>query len=355
MPFSVNDVYEIAIKNACEQLNCIVLRADEIIEPGNIIKDIIVNIEASNFIIADLTSQNPNVFYELGVAHSLGKKVIMISEELEDVPFDLRPYRILLYKNNYSGINKLESDLKEAINYLLINFHKTKPSNPVIDYLERNTQTTSEVDKSIISKSEANKIRKLLLRIELITHEPVQFSFNHITRIKELINLSAEIAGHKTAYLLKIIDEYVNSNYQPKETKTLYQTLIDIIIAGKSDSIKKHLQNLDTKFWWLVYDFMKELMSPIDFRTHGWHVGVLINEVIADRKEKGSIESLVYFLAKDPNPFKSSWSKSLLETGSTVLGRVNFIKFASTELGYDYASQLNKWEIQHNEIYRKNN
>jgi DNA-binding CsgD family transcriptional regulator len=102
MPFKgyFNDyyskIYSIAIKEAGLQP----LRADDIYTPGTIINDIWESIQKSKVILADLTQQNANVFYELGLAHASVKPVILISETIEDIPFDLRALRIILYDKN---------------------------------------------------------------------------------------------------------------------------------------------------------------------------------------------------------------------------------------------------------------
>jgi len=66
-------------------------------------------------IIADLTGRNPNVFYEVGIAHTLGKEVIMITQNEEDVPFDLRHLKYILYGFSKRGQEKLIDDIKMTI------------------------------------------------------------------------------------------------------------------------------------------------------------------------------------------------------------------------------------------------
>jgi hypothetical protein len=63
-----------------------------------------------------LTDRNPNVFYELGLAHALNKEVILLTQDINDVPFDLRHFRIIVYQDSISGADKLKSTLKDFIN-----------------------------------------------------------------------------------------------------------------------------------------------------------------------------------------------------------------------------------------------
>ncbi len=117
MPFNekLNPIYDSIIKPVINGLKLKCLRADEIFTSKPIIEDIWENIKKSNFLIADLTDRNPNVFYELGLAHALNKGVILLTQDLSDVPFDLRHYRIIVYKDSISGSEELKSTLNDFI------------------------------------------------------------------------------------------------------------------------------------------------------------------------------------------------------------------------------------------------
>lgn len=72
-------------------------RADQEIRTGNIPRDIVEKLTAAEIVIADLTTRNANVFYELGVRHSLRQKTIMIAQSVRDIPFDISNYRTVIY------------------------------------------------------------------------------------------------------------------------------------------------------------------------------------------------------------------------------------------------------------------
>lgn len=118
MPFTdkLNPIYESIIKPVIKDLKLECLRADEIFTSKPIIEDIWDNIKKARFLIADLTERNPNVFYELGLAHALNKEVILLTQDINDVPFDLRHFRIIVYQDSISGADKLKSTLKDFIN-----------------------------------------------------------------------------------------------------------------------------------------------------------------------------------------------------------------------------------------------
>lgn len=108
MPFSAefDNVYS-AISKACINSGMKSERADDIWLNDAIIEDVVHLIATSRVVIADLTNKNPNVFYEVGVAHTLGKEVILLAQNQDDVPFDLRHLRFVKYLNNSEGREKL--------------------------------------------------------------------------------------------------------------------------------------------------------------------------------------------------------------------------------------------------------
>jgi hypothetical protein len=69
--------------------------------------------------IADCTGRNPNVFYEIGIAHTLDKNTILIAQSVDDVPFDLRHRRVLVYQFTPRGMAKFEKDLDDAVKSVL--------------------------------------------------------------------------------------------------------------------------------------------------------------------------------------------------------------------------------------------
>ncbi|MBK7583329.1 MAG: hypothetical protein IPI67_24450 [Myxococcales bacterium] len=100
---------QIAPTIAAAGLKC--MRADDIYDTQPIIESIWENIMRARLLVADLTGRNPNVFYELGIAHTVGKDVILLSQNIDDVPFDLRHLRIILYETSARGAAALAKQL----------------------------------------------------------------------------------------------------------------------------------------------------------------------------------------------------------------------------------------------------
>jgi len=117
MPFSKDfqEIYD-SIRQSCEDANMCCQRADNVWENSMIIQDIVDLIFTSGIVIADFSTRNPNVFYEVGIAHTLGKHVIPIAQNKEDIPFDLHHHRVLFYQTNNEGRNDLKKGLTSRIN-----------------------------------------------------------------------------------------------------------------------------------------------------------------------------------------------------------------------------------------------
>lgn len=112
MPFTQNfsQVYE-AIKSSCKDARLRCQRVDDVWTDSTIIQDIFSLIFRSNIVVVDFTGKNPNVMYETGIAHTLGKHVVPVTQSIDDVPFDLRHHRVLKYLSNGEGLSKFQTEL----------------------------------------------------------------------------------------------------------------------------------------------------------------------------------------------------------------------------------------------------
>jgi len=100
MPFAepIGSYYDMIYKSAVEKSGLSPVRADsEIFGTGKIIDQIWSGINIAKVLVAELTNRNPNVFYELGLAHALQKPVVLVSSNEADVPFDLHHIRVIYY------------------------------------------------------------------------------------------------------------------------------------------------------------------------------------------------------------------------------------------------------------------
>jgi hypothetical protein len=93
------------------------VHAGQIFDNREIVEDIWELICTARLIVADVTGRNPNVFYELGICHTLGKEVIVITQAAADVPFDIRHRRFIEY--DPVKIASLKARLQQTVQRVL--------------------------------------------------------------------------------------------------------------------------------------------------------------------------------------------------------------------------------------------
>ncbi len=165
MPFSskLDHTYKDLIRPAVTSCGIDCIRADEESQ-GHIHSQMLQRIFEAPVIIADITELNANVFYELGIAHSIGCKTVIIcsSDFIQKVPFDIAPYRVFVYQesdssNQYENIQTLALEIENVL--------KNQPEgipNPVQDYLLSQSpvhSTTSIFINKLDSHSEEELIK----------------------------------------------------------------------------------------------------------------------------------------------------------------------------------------------------
>jgi len=118
MPFGgkFDSYWEKIYKPIISDLGFEARRVDDIYKPNDIMENIWHSINEAKIILADLSGKNPNVFYELGLAHALAKPVILISPEQEDIPFDIQSIRHIRYnKDDHDWGAKLIAHIRSTL------------------------------------------------------------------------------------------------------------------------------------------------------------------------------------------------------------------------------------------------
>ena len=105
----------ITVKEVCNDFKFRCIRGDEEFVSEDILPVILTQILKSRFIVANITGRNPNVMYELGIAHAFGKNVIIVAENFTDIPFDLNNKRIILFEDLNDLSAKLDSSIKDLL------------------------------------------------------------------------------------------------------------------------------------------------------------------------------------------------------------------------------------------------
>ena len=219
MPFSTQfetEYYNI-IKPAIEELEISCIRADELFTKQRIVDDIWNLIRSSRFIIAELTTKNPNVLYEIGLAHAIGKPAIILTRDDNDVPFDLKSLFYLYYDiKNPNWELELTISLQQLVRELLINNYFLNDClrgiQPIRDFcfpplppkiFEQDTHATPPNISGFWEGSFKLRGRhhNVLLSIQLIKKEYIsasmfiQYSYKH--KITEVLEIFDEVISSK--------------------------------------------------------------------------------------------------------------------------------------------------------------
>jgi hypothetical protein len=147
MPFDpeFGPIYEQLIKPALEEAGYEVSRADSVLDQQNVLRDIVRGIQQADLVVAELTTRNPNVMYELGLCHGLGIPTILVAQSPEEIPFDLRTYRTQIYSTSFAEVHKLTSPLKEIAEQHRVG--RVAFGSPVTDFIPQSEVAREQRDR----------------------------------------------------------------------------------------------------------------------------------------------------------------------------------------------------------------
>ncbi len=168
------EIFEHKIKPAVEESGFGYKAQRYELRRANITKTILQEINSSHLVIADLTSKNPNVLWELGVGHTLSKRTILIAQDKKFLPSDLKDYPIILYKYKQTPaeVDKFKEDIKKELED--IEADPEKQDSPVADFLQ-----LKNID--ILAYEKVANLKKLSALIS-------ELSYN-INSIDDMINM----------------------------------------------------------------------------------------------------------------------------------------------------------------------
>jgi len=172
------EIFEYIIKPAVEGSGLGYACERSVAERENIIKGILDALNQANVVVADLTDSNPNVFYELGVRHTLTNRTILIAQGKEHIPFDLRPYPIALYSESPAKIAEFKKEIKKKLEDIEKNPERS--DNPVADFLK---------DRNIVLLSSEKK--RNLARLTAFLSE-ISYNIDSVDVILETVKQSQE-------------------------------------------------------------------------------------------------------------------------------------------------------------------
>lgn len=209
MPFdpAFKDTYEVGIRPACKDAGAYCERVDEQIFEENILERVYNQIAKADVIVAEMTGRNPNVFYEVGYAHALNKRVILLTRSADDIPFDLKHYPHVVYEGS---IATLKSELEARVRWCVEN-PKESLSNADVD-LEFIVNGVQLIDKPVISAG--SRLQPILT---ISVHNPtsriirgdrfdlaLKLSFARIVNAKGIRSVAVQPDGSIVANLVKL-------------------------------------------------------------------------------------------------------------------------------------------------------
>ena len=209
-------------------------RADDLYRPSSIVQDIWTYTKESKIVLADLTDKNPNVFYELGLAHALAKPAILITNSISDIPFDLRALRILDYDKNDPnwGIllkEKIVSAIKETIDSpitsVLPAFLNIKETDKTTITITENDFINLKKDMEIIRNELRHRsVESSIPSISMSEAEKLIASYIERGYPRSIVIRNLQRRGVPTGWTIKRLDSFSknkgnsSSGEQPKES-----------------------------------------------------------------------------------------------------------------------------------------
>lgn len=134
--------------------------------PGNIPKQVILSIYKSDLVIANLTSNNPNVMYEIALRHCFGNPAIMIAENGTKIPADIMGERTIFYTNDATGVLELREKLESMIQRISVDSdNSSEMQGPVYDALRSEIETESII-KNLPSTEKAEEFSLIINMLE---------------------------------------------------------------------------------------------------------------------------------------------------------------------------------------------
>lgn len=202
MPFdsAFDDIYKLGIQAVATECGVIAERVDEQTYSETMLKRIYRQIENADFVIADMTGKNPNVFYEVGYAHARGKLVTLLTQFASDIPFDLLHHRHIVYSGS---IQSLKKDLKAEIEWLVIESEKQKTSPFTIalkdvsgELVKTDRVATAVVDLTFSIHNKSNKKSSDIEAIYVHTTSPWKLKCDGVECPSAPLENSSNIVRH---------------------------------------------------------------------------------------------------------------------------------------------------------------
>ena len=273
-------VYSVSIKKAIEDEGLKAIRVDDDSVPNNVPHQIVNEIIESDLVIADLTDPRPNIFYELGISHSIGNKTIIISQNADSLPFDIRNEYTIIYNNNRDGLKLLYYELRRLVKIMI-----DRPDTPS-NIVQIAGQSFFDL-KSSIRQNLANLIqereRVVIFQQFLNNNRTTNNNESVIQNAKKIANLYKEKGGQcfiavsgaaglgKTLFSKSLVQALV------KEKITCSVLPVDSFMMDRASRLEQNLSGYDPRAFDL--DSLKQAISSlksgksVEYREYDHKIG----------------------------------------------------------------------------------
>lgn len=217
---NADEVMEYIVNPICEKYGYSVVRADKMSNSGLITKAIIEQIISADLVIADLTGNNPNVFYELAIRHSYRKPTIQIIKGEMDIPFDVANMRTISYETTLSGADTAKKDIESMLISIEdgdIVHNPVSEVSTLLNISENSTQENAEI------------LSTLLLEVQQIPDNLKSLESNIETRFSQMLS----------AFIETIKNEQTNVQAKPEDK------MLEMFMNKLMDNPQKGMQSFD--------------------------------------------------------------------------------------------------------------
>lgn len=233
------------------------IRADSLFRSTNIVGDIWRLTKNATVLLADLTGKNPNVFYELGLAHAIGKPVVLVSNTIDDVPFDLRSLRVLIYdKDDEEWGTRLQEGITKALKETIADLASAVPL-PFLEQKPLNRPAEDPIQYEL--RRIWDQIRAIQMRPTASLSPQTQITYSNDP-------LPPQQHQRKILWSESTLNDFKNDiskhykNLATVSLPVLVDAAILILEEKKIHAIKRlrEIENIDLKFGKEIVDYMED-------------------------------------------------------------------------------------------------
>lgn len=240
-----------------------------IIGTGSFIKDILLQLNQADVVLADLTDMNPNVFYELGVRHALRNRTILVSQTMDDIPSDLKQYGVIIYNTTPKSVTVYKKKISKILKDIRTN--PDRADNPVSDYLHLKKIITDPFEAKTIEKKLIALVSECSYNLSVIeqclkTAKPENTSITSFRFTMGALELLT------STYYIYPNDDYIKVANTLLHTFTIQNAWLEQLIDEKYQaSIKKNMRSILPAFEEILKRFMQQTHKILkDFRNQNF-------------------------------------------------------------------------------------